>query len=750
MGEQKTIEGTVAKVVFVNEENGYTVARLEVERGRDPVTIVGNLAALTEGELLRCHGEWVTDRRFGRQFAVARVEPLMPSTTQGIERYLSSGLIPGIGEVYAARIVAHFGTDTLDVISRTPDRLREIEGLGPKKLASIKNAWAEQQGIREMLVFLQSYGVSTTFAIRIWKRYGTGALAQVKRNPYQLALDITGIGFYTADKIARNLGFAEDSIERAEAGVVYALEQAAGADGHCYLPPHALVEKSKELLGIGEGRILEALRRLVEARIVKYDRFDQTVPELTEAGDEDLKRILAPPRRDEFPVAGVYLKTLYRAEDGIATKLATISAAKGLLPQMKLPQAVAWVQKQVGIELSPEQQNALRATLHEKVLVITGGPGTGKTTLVDCLVRILTAKKMSFALCAPTGRAAKRLSEVTGADAATIHRLLEYSPKTGAFLRREGSEIEADVVIVDEVSMIDTPLMDNLLRAVSPATHLILIGDADQLPSVGPGTVLRDLLASNVVAAARLTHIFRQAERSLIVTNAHLINKGTFPRVAANNNKLADFYFIEQATQEGILQVIKQLLVERIPKRFKLDPVDDVQVLSPIHKGLVGVENLNIELQQLLNARGEKIVFGGRNLRIGDKVMQVKNNYTKEVFNGDLGRVTGFDDQERRLLVEIDGRAIAYERGEADEIVLAYAASIHKAQGSEYPAVIVPVVTQHYMLLQRNLLYTAVTRGKQLVVLVGQPKAINIAIHNDKTDLRYTHLTTRLRETQRN
>ncbi|MBN1919542.1 MAG: AAA family ATPase, partial [Verrucomicrobia bacterium] len=555
-----------------------------------------------------------------------------------------------------------------------------------------------------------------------------------------------GIGFHTADKIARNLGFAEDSIERAEAGVVYALEQAAGADGHCYLPPHALVEKAKELLGIGQGRILEALRRLVAAQVVRYDRFDRTVPEFAEAGERDLERILAPPRRDEFPVAGIYLKPLHKAEDGIATKLATISAAKGLLPQMKLPQAVKWVQKQIGIELSPEQQNALRAALMEKVLVITGGPGTGKTTLVDCLVRILTAKKVSFALCAPTGRAAKRLSEVTGAPAATIHRLLEYSPQTGAFTRCEGNEIEADVVIVDEVSMIDVALMDNLLRAVSPVTHLILIGDADQLPSVGPGTVLRDLLASNVVAAARLTYIFRQAEQSLIVTNAHLINKGQFPRAASNDNRLADFYFIEQPTQEGILGVIKQLLVERIPKRFKLNPITDVQVLSPIHKGLVGVENLNLELQQLLNERGEKIVFGGRNLRIGDKVMQIKNNYTKEVFNGDLGRVTGFDAQERRLHVEIDGRTIAYERGEADEIVLAYAASIHKAQGCEYPAVVVPMVTQHYMLLQRNLLYTAVTRGKKLVVLVGQPRAINIAIHNDKTDLRYTHLAVRLRE----
>jgi exodeoxyribonuclease V alpha subunit len=748
MSEATTIEGTVARVVFVNEENGYTVARLDVERARDPVTIVGNLAALTEGELLRCHGEWVTDRRFGRQFAVERVEPLMPSTTQGIERYLSSGLIPGIGEVFAARIVERFGPETLDVIDRAPDRLLEIEGLGKKKLAAIRKAWAEQQGIREMLVFLQSYGVSTTFALRIWKHYGVGALAQVKRNPYQLALDITGIGFHTADKIARNLGFAEDSLERAEAGIVYALEQAAGADGHCYLPPHALVEKARELLGIGEGRIVEALRRLVEARVVVYEKLDETAPELAEATDDELKRLLAKPRRGELPPAGVYLKALHRAEQAIATKLATISSAKGLVPPMKLPQAVKWVQERVGIELSPEQQNALRAALYEKVLVITGGPGTGKTTLVDCLVRILAAKDVSVVLCAPTGRAAKRLAEVTGFDAATIHRTLEFSPKTGAFMRREGNEIEADVVIVDEVSMIDAPLMDNLLRAISPVTHLVLIGDADQLPSVGPGSVLRDMIASNVVPAARLTHIFRQAERSLIVTNAHRINHGEFPSVVQSRGRtLSDFYFIEKQTQAEILDVIKELVSERIPKRFKLDPLSDVQVLSPIHKGLVGVENLNIELQQLLNPRGEKLVFGGRNLRLGDRVMQVRNNYTKEVYNGDLGRVTGFDDENRRLLVEIDGRGIGYERGEADEIVLAYAASIHKAQGCEYPAVVVPMVTQHYMLLQRNLLYTAVTRGKQLVVLVGQAKAINIAIHNDKTDLRYTHLATRLRET---
>jgi len=748
--EANAIEGTVKRVVFVNEENGYTVARLDVAGAREPVTIVGNLAALTEGELLRCHGEWVTDRRFGRQFAVERVEPLMPSTTQGIERYLSSGLIPGIGEVFARRIVERFGPKTLEVIGRTPERLLEVEGLGKKKLAGVKTAWAEQRGIREMLVFLQSNGISTTFAIRIWKHYGADSLAQVKRNPYQLALDITGIGFFTADKIARHLGFAEDSVERAEAGLVYALEQAAGADGHCYLPPHALVEKAKELLGVGEARIFEALQRLVEAHILVYDKFDETAPDLFEVSDEELGRLLAKPGRGEVPVAGVYLKPLYGAEQGIATKLATISLAKGLLPPIKVPQAVKWVQQHVGIELSPEQQNALRASIVEKVLVITGGPGTGKTTLINCLVRILDVKKVAFALCAPTGRAAKRVAEITGFEAATIHRMLEFSPKTGTFVRREGNEIEADMVIVDEVSMIDAALMDNLLRAIGPQTHLVLIGDVDQLPSVGPGSVLRDLIDSNVIAAARLTHIFRQAEQSLIVTNAHRINHGEFPRAEPmTRGRLSDFYFIEKQTQAEVLEIIKELVSERIPKRFKLDAVNDVQVLSPIHKGLVGVENLNIELQELLNPRGEKLVFGGRNLRLGDKVMQVRNNYTKEVYNGDLGRVTGFDDEHRRLLVEIDGRTIAYERGEADEIVLAYAASIHKAQGCEYPAVVVPMVTQHYMLLQRNLLYTAVTRGKQLVVLVGQPKAINIAVKTEKTFRRYTHLADRLRAAMR-
>jgi len=748
MGEPKSIEGTVKRIVFTNEDTGYTVARLEIQRARDPVTIVGNLAALTEGEILRCHGDWVDDPRFGRQFAVERIEPLMPSTTQGIERYLSSGLIPGIGPVFAARIVERFGPETLDVIGRTPDRLLEIEGFGRKKLASVKEGWQKHRDIRDLIVFLQSYGVTTTYAVRIAKHYGADSLAQVKRNPYQLALDITGIGFHTADKIARHIGFAEDSIERAEAGVVYALEQAAGAEGHCYLPPYALVEKAKELLGIGEGRILEALRRLVETRLVVYARFDDEAPDLADATDDDLQRLLKKTSRREIPPAGVYLKALYRAEDNIATKLATISAAKGLLPPIKLPQAVKWVQKHAGIELSPEQQNALRAALHEKVLVITGGPGTGKTTLVDCLVRILQAKKVNIALCAPTGRAAKRLAEITGFGASTIHRLLEFSPKTGTFMRREGTEIEADAVIVDEVSMIDASLMDNLLRAIGPQTHLVLIGDADQLPSVGPGSVLRDLLASNVVPAARLTHIFRQAERSLIVTNAHRINRGEFPRAEQMaDGKLADFYFVEKHTQQAILDVIKELVAVRIPKRFKLDPMNDVQVLAPIHRGLVGVENLNIELQQLLNPRGEKLVFGGRNLRIGDRVMQIRNNYTKDVYNGDLGRITGFDDENRRLLVDIDGRTIAYERGEVDEIMLAYAASIHKAQGCEYPAVVVPMVTQHYMLLQRNLLYTAVTRGQKLVVLVGQPKAINIAVHNDKTDLRHTHLAVRLRTT---
>ncbi len=773
MEAEEVLQGTVEKVIFLNETNGYTVARLRPDRLgpmlsslRDKVdasqaaqvvtdihtagqvTIVGNLIGISQGEILHCVGRWVVNERFGLQFAVENCESVVPSTEEGLRRYLSSGLIPGIGEVFAKRLVDRFGMEAFDIIETQPERLREVPGFGPKRIAALREGWEEQRQIRRIMIFLHSHGIGTPLALKIYKKYGNDSIRTVQENPYALALDISGIGFVKADAIARTLGFHLDSIERAQAGIIYALEQAAMADGHCYLPVREAISRASELLGVDSEIVVDALLKLLVTRLVFLENIDQC----TEIGFADEQKESFPVARliqeedDRIPEHALYLRSLLLPERDAAAKLMRLKTSPSSLPPIKIEQAIKWVQQTVGITLAEEQREALRLALKEKVVVITGGPGTGKTTLINCLSKIWLYKKVVFLLGAPTGRAAKRMAELTGLDAKTIHRMLEFSPKTGQFLRNDANLLECGAIILDEASMLDISLMSSLLRAVPDDATLVLVGDVDQLPPVGPGNALKDIIASHLIPAMRLTQIFRQAKRSRIVINAHRVNAGMPPDLdPPDPDEETDFYFVEREGPSAVLHALKTVVAQRIPEKFSFHPIEDVQVLSPMHKGPVGVENLNIQLQELLNPNGERIVFGGRSFRQNDKVMQIKNNYTKEVFNGDTGRVLEVDDTEGMLKVSFGDQIVEYARADVDELMLAYAASVHKAQGCEYPAVVIPIVTQHYMLLQRNLLYTAITRGKQLVVLVGSRKAVAMAVNNNREMKRYTNLDNRLR-----
>jgi exodeoxyribonuclease V alpha subunit len=773
MEAEDILQGTIQKVVFLNETNGYTVARLKPDSPRKVfaalrdragtsavahglmdleengyVTIVGNLLGISQGEILRCIGGWVANERFGLQFEVKNYESVVPSTEDGLRRYLSSGLIPGIGKAFADRLVDRFGTETISIIENEPGKLREVPGFGKKRIAALREGWEEQRHVRQLMVFFYSHGIGASLALKIYKRYGNDAVRIVQENPYVLALEISGIGFFKADGIAQSLGFSVDSIERAQAGIMYVLERSGMNEGHCCLPLSELVMKTLDLLEVDRLVMIRALQRLLKARLVFLESFDRSSEVEIEEGDTGVYRLglLVEEEEENAPEYAVYLRALLWAERDVAAKLISMKSGPSSMRPIKIDQAIRWAEKTTGITLSEEQRNALGLALQEKILVITGGPGTGKTTLINCISKIWEYKRAVFLLAAPTGRAAKRMSEVTGQEASTVHRLLEFSPKTGRFLRDENTPLECDAIILDESSMLDISLMSSLLRATPDTATLILVGDVDQLPSVGPGNVLKDVIDSHVIPAVRLTEIFRQAQRSRIVMNAHRINSGKWPELDPPvSGEETDFYFIECGTQSKVLSTMKALVAERIPRRFGFDPVADVQVLAPMHKGLVGVENLNLEFQKLLNPRGESIIFGGRSFRKNDKVMQVKNDYSKEIFNGETGVITEADDKEGILRVSFGKRLVEYSRTEVDELVLAYAASVHKAQGCEYPAVVVPVVTQHYMLLQRNLLYTAISRGKDLVVLVGSQKALAIAIKNDRVMRRYTNLENRLR-----
>jgi exodeoxyribonuclease V alpha subunit len=719
-----TLEGVVERIVFTNEENAWSVIRLAVTGRQDTVTAVGNLLGIQPGESLRLTGSWIQDPKYGRQLRVASYATVVPATVAGIEKYLGSGLIRGIGKGLAARLVQSFGLATLDVIEGQPERLREVEGIGPQRSAAILRAWAEQREIKEVMVFLQSHGVSTQYAIKIYKVYGARAVTLVRENPYRLATDIYGIGFKTADKIAAALGIPKDAPQRIEAGALHLLAL-AGDRGHLYLPQRELLEEARGLLESEPWRVEQALTALAAAGEVVVE----TLP-------------AAPADPSE---AAVYLKTLHAAETGIAVRVHALLAQPPLPFEIDVERALEWFEKSERLALAPQQRQAIRSGLTRKMLVITGGPGTGKTTLVRGIVRILEKKGQKILLAAPTGRAAKRLAEATGGEAATLHRLLEFDPRSRAFVRNREHPLSCDLLIVDEASMLDTHLAYHVLRAVPDPGRLILVGDVDQLPSVGPGRVLADVIRSGAVEVVRLTEIFRQAERSLIVVNAHRVNQGQMP-VLESVDSDGDFFFIGRRTPEETAETIAHLVAKRIPARFGFDPVEQIQVLTPRNRGPLGTESLNAKLRELLNPEGPALTRGGHTLRAGDKVMQVRNNYDLEVWNGDIGRVAAIDEVDQVVRVAVDGREVAYDFASVDELVPAYACSIHKSQGSEYPCVVIPLHTTHYLMLQRNLLYTAITRAKRLVVLVGEERALRIAVGNRRVRARHTRLAERLNE----
>ena len=727
------IKGQIERITYVNEENRYTVARLSMQgpgqRSRDLVTILGNFPSLCPGEMVQLVGEWVNHPKFGHQFKVVQYETITPATAHGIEKYLGSGLIKGIGPMMAKRIVAKFGVETLDIIESQIGELCEVPGIGQGRVEMIRRAWTEQKEIRNVMIFLQDQGVSTTYAAKIYKQYGPESISVVKNNPYRLATDIFGIGFRTADSIAEKVGIPKDSPLRAEAGILYVLNELSN-DGHVYYPYEPLIDKCKEILDIDREKIVQALAAVAYQKKIILEDLNSDLENFRENNK------------------AVYLARFHVCERGISGRLHYLIKTPKYLRPLDMNKAILWVQEQLNITLADKQIEAIKAAIEEKVMILTGGPGTGKTTIIKAIIKIYEKLGKELILTAPTGRAAKRLAETTGCEAKTIHRLLEFQPKSGSFKKNEDTPLKTDVLIVDESSMIDTVLMHHLLKAVPLSATLILVGDIHQLPSVGAGNVLKDLIDSGVLKVVELNEIFRQARQSLIVVNAHRINQGEMPTaVQAPEDALLDFYFVQDEDPEKILARILELVKERIPLRFGFDPISEVQVLTPMHKGLLGAGNLNAELQKGLNNSPKELTRGGRTFKLNDKVMQIRNNYDKEVFNGDIGRVCGLDLEEQEMRVNFDGREVMYDFSDLEELILAYAISVHKAQGSEYPAIILPVVTQHYMLLQRNLLYTAVTRARKLVVLIGTRKALAIAVKNDKVQKRYTRLADRIKST---
>jgi exodeoxyribonuclease V alpha subunit len=715
---QEVLAGLVERVTYHNAENGFCVLRAKARGHRDVVTVVGHAATIAAGEWITASGEWVNDRTHGQQFKARFLRTSPPTSADGIEKYLSSGMIRGVGPVYAKKLVRAFGEKVFDVIETKPGRLREVDGIGPVRAASILAAWAEQKAVREIMVFLHSHGVGTARAVRIFKTYGADAIQVMTENPYRLARDIRGIGFKTADAIAMKLGIEKTAMVRVRAGISYALTEAM-VQGHCGLPTDELLPLAEKLLEVPQQLIGSALALELQDGTVIGDRVGET--------------------------PCVFLAGLHRAERTIAERL--MQVANGTLPWPSIDpdKALPWAEKQIGLALAESQVAAIRLALASKVLVMTGGPGVGKTTIVKAILRILAAKGTSLLLCAPTGRAAKRMTEATGFEAKTIHRLLEVDPKGGGFKRGEDNPLDCDLLVVDETSMVDVMLMQALMKAVPDGAALLIVGDIDQLPSVGPGQVLADIIASGAVPVVRLTEVFRQAAQSRIITSAHRINQGSMPDLSSPGTE-SDFYFVRADDPQTAVGRIIELVKTRIPKRFGFDPVRDIQVLCPMNRGGVGARALNIELQAALNPAGDrKVERFGWTFAPGDKAMQIENDYDKEVYNGDIGYIDDVDLDAGEIVVSFDGRSITYGFGELDMLVPAYAATIHKGQGSEYPAVIIPLLTQHYAMLQRNLLYTGVTRGKRLVVLVGQKKAVAIAVRNVSGRRRWAKLAKWLR-----
>lgn len=720
--ERSLLQGTITRITYQDAQAPYTVARLQVD-GVEQVTVVGGLYPVSEGEEIKVSGSWKTHPRYGLQFQAERWEKIEPATREGIEKYLGSGLIKGIGPTYARRLVAAFGLDTLKILSAEPERVREVSGIGRMRAQKIVQAWQDQRGMQDVMVFLQGHGVGSALALRIYRGFGAETVARVKENPYCLAEEIHGVGFVLADRIAATLGISGDFPLRVQAGLLHVVRKFSD-DGHCYVPLTPLKANAAALLGVDEDS--------VEPAIGKLAAQGRVVVEKEGSDSED---------------ARVYPRELYDAERRVAAALRKLLAAPTGLSNKALKGRGDLTLQLAGsstVLLEPEQREAISQALQQKVLVITGGPGTGKTTLLLALLKILQRAEVSFALAAPTGRAAKRMTELSGEEAKTIHRLLEFNPHEGGFQRGEDNPLEVDVIVIDEASMLDLPLMDHLLQAIAPGSHLILIGDVDQLPSVGPGSVLRDLIDSKAVPVVVLRRIFRQAGESLIVQNAHRILYGE-PLMLEPERGKRDFVFVPREREEEALEVIQELVKERIPRRLGVASSRDVQLLTPMHRGLLGTVNLNRELQRLLNPDGKSIERGGMHFRVGDRVMQLRNNYDKGIFNGDLGKIVTLDTEEGELAVDFDGKVVSYDLEDLDEISLAYATSIHKSQGSEYPAVVIALHTSHFPMLHRSILYTAVTRGKELVVLVGSKRALAMAIKNVRIEQRCTGLKERLK-----
>ncbi|MGY1451839.1 SF1B family DNA helicase RecD2 [Streptomyces sp. SS8] len=729
------LEAVLERITYANEENGYTVARVDTGRGGELLTVVGSLLGAQVGESLRMEGRWGSHPQYGRQFTVENYTTVLPATVQGIRRYLGSGLIKGIGPRIAERIVDHFGLETLEVIENEPERLIEVPGLGPKRTKLIGAAWEEQKAIKEVMVFLQGVGVSTSIAVRIYKKYGDASISVVRNQPYRLAADVWGIGFLTADRIAQAVGIPHDSPDRVKAGLQYALSQSAD-QGHCYLPEERLIADTVKLLQVDTGLVIDCLGELAgeEEGVVR-----EQVPDPEHPGQRVSAVYLVPFHRAELSLSAQLLRLLRTEEDRIPA-----------FRDVDWEAALSWLAKRTGAELAPEQRDAVRLALTQKVAVLTGGPGCGKSFTVRSVVELARAKRAKVVLAAPTGRAAKRLSELTGAEASTVHRLLELKPGGDAAYDRE-RPLDADLVVVDEASMLDLLLANKLIKAVAPGAHLLLVGDVDQLPSVGAGEVLRDLLAEgSPIPAVRLTRIFRQAQQSGVVTNAHRINSGVPPITQG----LPDFFLFAEDDTEEAGRLTVDVAARRIPAKFGLDPRRDVQVLAPMHRGPAGAGTLNGLLQQAITPGRPDLPekrFGGRVFRVGDKVTQIRNNYDKGangIFNGTVGVVTALSTEEQRLTVRTDeDEEVGYDFDELDELAHAYAVTIHRSQGSEYPAVVVPVTTGAWMMLQRNLLYTAVTRAKRLVVLVGSRRALGQAVRTVSAGRRCTALDHRLRGT---
>jgi exodeoxyribonuclease V alpha subunit len=720
----ETISGLVERVTYHNADNGFCVLRVNVKGHKDLVTIIGNLSIISAGEYVQASGIWIHDRQHGGQFKSQFLKSTPPTSLEGIERYLGSGMIKGIGPIYAKKLVAAFGEKVFEIIEANPERLREVAGIGQSRANQVTKGWADQRIIRDIMLFLHTHKISTARAVRIYKTYGARAIAVITEDPYRLARDIRGIGFVSADTIAQEVGITKTSLLRARAGITYALTKAMD-DGHCGLPEELLLSSCRELLDIPLELVKEALIAELALKTVIQETIDQTLC--------------------------VFLGGLFNAERAIAKKLIALSKGPIPWPAIDTLAALRWVEEKSQVCLSQTQKQAIEVALTSKVMIITGGPGVGKTTLVNSLLKILKAKKLNILLAAPTGRAAKRLFECTGMEAKTIHRLLETNPLHGGFAKNEDAPLSCDLLILDETSMVDVPLMHAVMKALPSTAALLLVGDIDQLPSVGPGQVLSDLINSNTIPVIRLTEVFRQAASSQIITSAHAINQGIMPNLKIESGDESDFYFIEARDPENALSKIIKMLKERIPLKFGFSPFTDIQVLCPMGRGIVGAKNLNVELQKILNPPTElSINRFGWTYSVGDKVMQIENNYDKNVYNGDIGIIKNISHEDSEVIIAYEEkqeeRLVTYDFGECDEIVLAYATTIHKSQGSEYPAVIIPLMMQHYMMLRRNLVYTGITRGKKLVVVIGEKKALAIAVKQRGEQRRWSSLKQRLEE----